>query len=173
MAFSNPQERFILLIEQFRVSLISGLSIDSTIKKFSGEFSFLSGVQAKIGTGQQLSDALQNQVNEEHGKIKNFLQALGAGDFAAQKLDELRDSLLKEKSESFENISSSMTSKLGWLSFFAIIPLGVYLMANLAEIFNAAELGTIAVNDSVKILSMMVCAIIFMAVLFMKRVKND
>jgi len=172
----HPQNRFIFLVEQLRLSILSGKSIAETIKYFSQkseEFVFLKELNSKIEQGKALSDAIREQKNIElSAKVKTLLDALDSGNFAAQKLEELRDSLLKDKKENFENVSASLTSKLGWLAFCALIPVGVYFLSTLGNIFESIGMGALVISSSIKIIVLFVCAVIFAIMLFSKRVKN-
>ena len=127
--YEDSGNRLIVLIEQLKLSFLSGRSMEETIKYFSSKsgFPFLNQLDYKItNQGKQLSDALQEQSGVESGRIKKVLEALGAGNFASQKLDELRDGILNEKKENFALVSASIVTKIGWLAFFAIIPMGIY-----------------------------------------------
>jgi hypothetical protein len=177
MAFySSYENRFIFLIEEMRLAILSGSKIIDAIKDFSEKFSefyFLKDLEAMIGKGKNLSEALESQIGRESSKnIKQLLEALNSGDFAAQKLEDLRDGIIKEKKENFENVASSVTSKIGWLAFFAIIPIGTYFLSTLAKIFKSTGFSELVIGNSAKIAVTFICAAIFLGVLFSKRLKN-
>jgi hypothetical protein len=89
-----------------------------------------------------------------------------------QKLGELSASIIKERKENFENVASSATAKIGWLGFFAIAPIAVYFVSTLAGIFKSTGLSELALPDSVKIGTVVVCAVLFLVMIFSKRLKN-
>jgi len=174
--YSNAGNRFVLLIEQLRFSVLSGAGIEQSVKYFSkifDEFAFLKKVSEKIDEGSDLKAALEQQTKEEISpSIKEFLQALNSGDFASQKLEELEVKVLKDKKENFENVSSSLTSRLGWLAVFAIMPVAVYFVSSLAEVFRSTGFSELAIPDSAKLIVVIVCALLFLGVIFSKRLKN-
>ncbi len=174
--YNDAQNRFILLIEELRVALISGVSVRDATKYFADHldrFDFLKKAAQKIGEGQDLNTVLNEQAEKESSKkVKDFLRALTAGDFAPQKLEELREALVKERKENFEEVSSSAMSRIGWLATAAIIPIGIYFMGSMAEVFKEVELSGLVVTDSVKIGVLGVCAVIYVGLMFFKRLKN-
>jgi len=176
MAFYDYLEnRFIFLIEEFKLSILSGRSVADSIKYFSQkfqEFSFLKELSEKMEQGKATVDAM-GEVSSMEGsnKIKSFLDALNSGNFTFQKLDELRDSLLKGRKENFEAVSESLMSKIGWLAFFAIIPIGVYFLSTMADIFRSIEMSDLVITNSMKIGATAVCAVLFFLMLFSKRLK--
>lgn len=177
MSFSDHYEnRFVLLIENFKVSILAGTNIKDSIIFFAGKFTdvpFLGEIRQRFDSGMVLEDSLAEQLKREFSEDnKKFIGALNSGDFAVQKLEDLRVSLLKNKKDDFEKVSGGLNSKLGWLAMFALIPIGVYLMSTLSTIFAAAELTDLVVSDSVKVMALVACGVLFLFVLFSKRVKN-
>ena len=174
--YDSYENRFVLLIENFKVSILAGTKIKDSLIFFAGkfiDFPFLGEIKQRFDSGIVLEDSLAEQLKKEFSDdTKKFIEALNSGDFAVQKLEDLRGSILKNKNENFENISSSTASRLGWLALFALIPVGVYLLSNLSSIFQAAELSDLVISDSVKSLALIVCAALFLFALFSKRMKN-
>jgi len=172
--YEDSGNRLIVLIEQLKLSILSR-SVEETIKYFASKsgFPFLNQLDYKITSqGKKLSDALQEQSGVESGRIKKVLEALGAGNFASQKLDELRDGILKEKKENFAWVSASIVTKIGWLAFFAIIPMAIYFLSTMAGIFQSIGMSELVVSESIKVIVILVCAILFIVLLFSKRLKN-
>jgi len=177
MSFYNYSEnRFLVLLEQIKLSLLSGKTITDTIAEFSqkySEFYFLRELYSKISQGKNLNDALLEQQNGEISqKTKKLLEALGSGDFAVQKIDDIRTDLIKSRKEDFENVSSGLTGKIGWLALFAIAPVAVYFLGSMAEIFKSIEMGDLVISDSIKLIVIAVCMVIFLVMLFSRRLKN-
>lgn len=173
--YEDSGNRLVILIEQMKLSILSGKSTEETIKYFSSrpEFPFLAQISYKMTTqGKQLGDALQEQSGVESGRTKKIIEALGAGNFASQKLDELRDGILNEKKENFAWVSASIMTKIGWLAFFAIIPVGIYFLSTMAGIFQSIGMSELVISEPIKVAAMAVCAILFMVFLFSKRLKN-
>ena len=174
--YDDKKNRFIFLIEQIRLSLLSGITLEGTVKYISprfDEFQFLNDVSKKVNEGKTLDQAIEEQLQNEvsHTK-KDFLNALKAGDFAAEKLAELREKILNGRKQDFEALSSSLMKKIGILAMITLIPVGVYFMTSISEILASVGLFDFQVTDNLKIGVILVCAIAFIIILYMKRLKN-
>ncbi len=174
--YEHMDNRFILLIAQFKASILSGNKIPDIIKDFSirfDEFGFLKELSYKLNQGKTLSEILKEQKGFEFSqKVKTLMDALDAGEFSVQKLDELHSSILKEKKENFESVTSSAAGRIGWLAFAGLVPVGIYFLATMAEIFQSVDMGSLVVTGTMKIITIMICGIIFAVILISKRLKN-
>ncbi len=174
--YEDERNRFILLIEQIRLTLFSGITVEGTVKYLAprfDEFTFLKDVSKRVQEGKELYQAIDEELQREASPDKKeFLNALKAGDFAAEKLGELREKILKNRKEDFEKVSSSLMKKIGILALVTLIPVGVYFMTSISEILASVGLFDFQITDSIKMGVIFVCAIAFIIILYMKRLKN-
>lgn len=175
--YIDSKNRFIFLIEQLRASIISGISIEDSIKFISPRFSdyfFLNEIVEELNKNEkELSKILVEKIEKElDPDKKQFLESLNAGDFAKDKLAELQDNMLKKRNDNYETVASSITTKLGWLAFLSLIPVIIYFASGLTEVFKSVGFGDYVITNPMKIGIMAVCLVLFAIFIASKRMKN-
>jgi len=166
----TSSDRLLLLIEQFRLSLKSKDTIESTIKKtavFNREFDFLQEIDER-GKTAGLDDNIRQQLEKESSKnVKAFLSALTARELAAQKLEELKVSMINEKKAEFDRLLS-VGAKIGWIAAIMMIPLFISFFSSLSEVFAVAGIE-LTVSETTKVIVTIGCAVLISYFLFSKR----
>jgi len=172
--FETRTERLLVLIEQFKLSLKAGDSIENTIKKsavFYTELDFLNELADKIKNGVSIEEGVQSQLKKEtSGRTKSFLGTLTAKELTAQKLEELRLKIAEERKSEFERLIS-VGGKIGLIAAIILVPVVVNFMSSLSEAFAAAGIE-VAVSETTKTIIMVAGAAIISYILFSKRRQN-
>ncbi|MEM4336845.1 MAG: hypothetical protein QXG86_02460 [Candidatus Woesearchaeota archaeon] len=170
----SKTERFILLIEQFKLNILGGDSVENAIKKsaiFNKEFNFLDELEAKINSGMPLEESVNQLMEKEKSEnVKSFLKCLIAKELVAQKLEELRVNIINTNRTEFEKIVS-VSTKIGTIVGIIFIPLVLYFISSLAEVFEVIEIK-FTITESTKIIVTLGCAAIISYLMFSKRRKN-